>query len=120
MSARLINLAALLFLAVAFPAAAQGTFSRSLEELGLSKGDYRLLREAAATLYEAEALEVGNTTTWSNRDTGSRGTVEVTAFDGRCVSLTHVFQSGTSRSAHKHDSRRCKAADGRWLLSAPK
>jgi surface antigen len=96
---------------------AQG-FLPLVRDLGLNNDDYRIATAEAATLYESGPIEVGADSIWQNPDTGSHGKVEVIAFDGRCVTLEHVFRSGRTANTNRVTARRCKGEDGVWRLAA--
>jgi surface antigen len=101
---------------IAAPAA--GQIARSLEAQGMSREDTRLLLDAAASLYEGGDPQVGDVADWANPETGSEGTVTVTAFDGRCVTLGHSIRPGGGAAPVEETARRCRAEDGRWLIPA--
>ncbi|MEO1776749.1 MAG: hypothetical protein AAFS07_17555 [Pseudomonadota bacterium] len=107
---------ALLTLAVAAPAQGQG-LGGVLEQTGLEKEDRALMTAAAASLYTAEAPAIGDETIWKNQATGAHGTVEITAFDGSCVGLRHLFMARGRTEADRFDSRRCKDESGDWKLA---
>lgn len=117
---RSVVLAVLLCFAIATGrVSAQGSISNMLDDLGLSKEDYRLLRSAAESLYTSDEPFVGMSTSWKNSKSGSYGTVELTKVEDRCVSIKHLFHIGSRNAEAQHLSRRCRSSDGRWLL-APK
>lgn len=75
------------------------------------------MQGAAAELYTAEDPQVGSETIWQNPDSGAYGTVELTAFDGRCAELRHLF-AARGRTPSVFVSRRCKNDQGEWKLSS--
>lgn len=105
-----------LVLITAMPAAAQ--LSRTLEGQGLNRSDQRMALEAAATLWADDNPEVGESATWSNTETSTQGRVDVTAFDGRCVTVQHGILPGNGAAPYQVEDRRCRAEDGRWLIAA--
>lgn len=101
---------------LALPAAAQ--IARSIEAQGMSRADTRLLLDAAASLYASGDPQIGDSADWANPETGASGTVEVTAYDGRCVTLLHEILPGNDAAPIETTGRRCRADDGRWLIPA--
>jgi surface antigen len=101
---------------LASPAAAQ--IARSIEAQGVSREDTRLLLDAAASLYESGEPQVGDRADWANAETGASGTAEVTAYDGRCVTIMHEILPGNDAAPIEATGRRCRAEDGRWLIPA--
>lgn len=101
---------------LALPAAAQ--IARSIEAQGVSREDTRLLLDTAATLWESGNPEVGDSADWANPETGASGTVEVTEYDGRCVTVLHEIMPGNDAAPIEETGRRCRAEDGRWLIPA--
>jgi surface antigen len=113
------SLAALMFLgavAAASPGFGIGLLN-TVQGLGLTNDDFRIASAEAAKLYEAEPVEVGADSIWQNPETGAYGKVEVLAYDGRCVTIEHVFRSGQTKQAHRVEGRRCKGADGVWRIA---
>ena len=105
-------------LAVAAASASHGaSFLRTVDQLGLTNEDVRIAGAEAGKLYEAGTVEVGAESVWQNPDTGAHGKVEITAFDGRCVGIEHVFRSGRTKQVHRVNARRCKGEDGVWRLA---
>jgi hypothetical protein len=96
--------------------AAQG-IGGLVKDTGLVDADFAMMEEAAATLYRDQPGEVGSTATWQNPDTGAKGTVELTSFDGRCVGLRHLFKPSAQAKTDGFSSRRCRNAAGDWVLS---
>ena len=97
---------------------ASGQIARSIEAQGVSRADTRLLLDTAATLWESGNPQVGDNAAWSNPETGATGTVEVTAYDGRCVTILHEILPGNDAAPIEATGRRCRAEDGRWLIPA--
>ncbi|MEM9043277.1 MAG: hypothetical protein AAGC81_01175 [Pseudomonadota bacterium] len=89
----------------------------ALRKAGITNDDYKLMTDAAASLYEAETVEAGAETLWSNPESGAFGTVEIAAFDGTCVVMTHLVRVKKTDKNSRINSRRCKADDGRWLIT---
>jgi hypothetical protein len=115
-----LSLAVLMLLGVTAAAGgahAQGMLN-TVRNLGLTNEDFRIASAEAATLYESGTPEVGADTIWQNPETGSFGKVEIVAFDGRCVTIEHVFRSGRTTRTHRVTGRRCRGQDGVWRLSA--
>jgi hypothetical protein len=113
------ELAALAFLGVITGASASpaASFLDVVDQLGLTNDDVRIASAEAAKLYEAGTVEIGAESVWQNSETGSHGKVEITAFDGRCVGIEHLFRSGRTEQVHRVEARRCKGEDGVWRLA---
>lgn len=114
------TLAALTLLGLAATATgghAQGILN-TVRTLGLTNDDYRAATAEAAKLYEADPIEVGADSIWQNPETGAYGKVEILAYDGRCVTIEHVFRSGRTTQAHRVTGRRCRGEDGVWRIAA--
>lgn len=94
-------------------AAAQG-LGGLLRDTGLKTEDYDMMRAAAAELYTAESPAIGDETIWKNTETGSFGTVEITALDDTCANVRHLARAGNSRTTVPFEARWCKGADGTW------
>ncbi len=112
------SLAALALLGVAATATganAQG-FLTIVKGLGLTNDDYRIATDEAATLYQSGDIEVGADSIWQNPESGAYGKVEIVAYDGRCVTIEHVFRSGINKQIRKVDGKRCRGEDGVWRI----
>ena len=88
-----------------------------IDDLGITGDDYRTMQEEARQLYTAESPQAGDERDWTNPETGTRGTVELTAFDGTCATIAHSIKSGETHEVHRFTMRRCRNPDGRWLVS---
>jgi hypothetical protein len=95
---------------------AQG-FLNIVRDLGLNNEDFRIATAETAKLYEGTEIKVGADTIWQNPQTGSYGKAEIIAYDGRCVTIEHVFRSGRTTNTNRVTARRCKGADGVWRLA---
>ena len=113
------ELAALAFFGVVTGAGTghSASFLDVVDQLGLTNEDVQIASAEAAKLYEAGTVEVGAESVWQNPETKSHGKVEITAFDGRCVGIEHLFRSGRTKQVHKAEARRCKGDDGVWRLA---
>ena len=101
---------------LALPAKAE-SIAIALRNAGITNDDYKLMTDAAASLYEAEAVTAGAETLWSNPETGAFGTVEIADFDGTCVTMVHLVRIAKTDTNSQLNTRRCKADDGRWLIT---
>ena len=97
----------------------QGSIGDSLNDIGLTRDDYQLLAQEAASLYMAASPQVGDKGEWANQETKSHGTVTISEVEENCVSLAHLFRVGSTKKVYEFSSRRCRNEDGEWLL-APK
>ena len=115
------SLAALMLLGIATATSGVGTGIGTLStvrSLGLTNEDFRIASAEAAKLYESGNIEVGADSIWQNPETGSYGKVEITAYDGRCVMIEHVFRSGRTTQINRVKVRRCRGEDGVWRIAA--
>ncbi len=116
MKARIsLVLAAASILAVA--AVQAKPLSRIIAEMGLSPQDFEVLSEASNSLLSSGAPTVGQERAWTNDATGSKGTVRISAVQGDCVSLLHSVEPGGDEPSRQARTRRCKDANGNWLLA---
>jgi hypothetical protein len=113
-----IGVAIFALTAVAASPGLSASFLNTVNQLGLTNDDVRIAGDEAAKLYEAGTIEVGADSIWQNLDSGAYGKVEILAFDGRCVTIEHVFRSGKTKQAHRVNARRCKGEDGVWRIAA--
>ncbi|NRB19506.1 MAG: hypothetical protein HRU33_18590 [Rhodobacteraceae bacterium] len=90
--------------------------SRILAETGLSSEDFDMMGQYAAWLYERGAPRVGAVAQWSNDSSGASGKVTLDAISGNCVSLRHAAMAAGKDKPVLIHTRRCKNADGIWLL----
>lgn len=91
---------------------------KTIDDVGLTNEDFEMLKSQTATLYENGEPVEGSATAWSNAASESHGTVELTKYDGRCVTLSHLLRVGATKEVHRYVAKRCRADDGRWLIAA--
>ena len=102
---------------VAFGATAEAkSLSRILSETGLSSEDFDMMGQYAAWLYDRSAPRAGSKAQWANDSSGAAGTVTLDAVSGNCVSLRHEATAGGRKKPVLIHTRRCKNADGIWVL----
>lgn len=89
---------------------------RILAETGLSSEDFDLMGQYAAGLYERGSPKIGASRKWTNVESGASGTVTLGAVTGNCVSLRHEATAGGKDKPVLIHTRRCKNADGIWVL----
>ncbi len=111
-----------LFCAVAMVVAASSVsaqpLSRMMANSGLSPEDFDVMGNYAATLYERGSPQAGSSAKWVNSDTGASGTVTLEAIADNCVVLLHETQSAKANAQPLEiRTRRCKNADGVWILT---
>ena len=92
------------------------SLSRILAETGLSSEDFDMMGQYAAKLYEHGAPRAGSKAQWSNDNSGAVGTVTLDVVRGNCVSLRHEATAGGKDKPVLIHTRRCKNADGIWVL----
>lgn len=88
-----------------------------LSDIGLSPEDLALLSDAARKLYDRPEPLLGEEKSWTNWDTNSSGTVQLREMQDNCVTLRHLVNPrGAARSLDIR-IRRCRNAEGEWVLS---
>ena len=97
------------------PVAAK-SLSRIVASAGLTPQDFEMLRDTARQLYDTATPQQGRTLSWTNPDSGSRGTVRLTEVKQNCVSLRHLVYPKGQDQAREILSQRCKDAEGQWIL----
>lgn len=93
------------------------SLSRMVAETGLSPEDFNILTETARPLYETASPRAGATASWDNPDSGNRGVVRLDSLSGGCAVLTHQVYAKGATEPRAIRSRRCKSAEGKWLLA---
>ncbi|KIC41230.1 hypothetical protein RA27_11410 [Ruegeria sp. ANG-R] len=91
--------------------------SRIIAEMGLSPADFEVLSATSNALLSTGSPAVGQERAWLNQDTGSKGTIRVQSIQGNCVILQHVVQPAGAEQARDIRTRRCRTADGNWILT---
>ena len=92
------------------------SLGRILAETGLSSEDFDLMGQYAAGLYKRGSPKTGASSNWANAESGASGTVTLEAVKGNCVSLRHEATAGGRDKPVLIHTRRCKNADGIWVL----
>lgn len=110
---------ALVFLSVAgFVGTAHSqSISRIIADLGLSPADFEILSATSNSLLSGGVPSVGQERSWVNDATGSKGTVRVNGVQGNCVRFQHFIQPEGADQTREIRTRRCKDANGNWLLT---
>ena len=73
------------------------------------------MNAAARSLYETGSPSVGKTANWKNEDTGSFGSVKLTAVRSGCVHITHETNPKGGDKVTRISDRLCKTEDGKWI-----
>lgn len=102
-------------LLVAMPVAAK-PLSRILADMGLTTEDFDLMGSYAETLYRDRTPQPGAKASWSNEHSGAHGSVTVQEFKNSCVVLRHEATAGGKDKPVLITTRRCRNADGVWVL----
>lgn len=110
-------LVCLMFAAMVPSAHAQAGLSDTLFRTGLSQDDIDLMAQTADSLYRNGAPRVGRTQSWSNAETGAKGSVKLVAFRGNCAYLQHFILTTRRPKPQEFRFKTCKTADGNWVLS---
>ncbi len=109
-------LVAALFLGMGGTAQAK-PLSRIIAEMGLSPADFEVLNDTSNALLSSGSPSVGQERAWLNQATGSKGTIRVQSVQDNCVILQHVVQPEGAAQARDIRTRRCRTADGNWILT---
>lgn len=91
--------------------------SRIIAEMGLSPADFEIVSATSNELLAAGTPSVGQQRGWINEDTGSNGNIRVQSVQDNCVVLQHVIQPDGTGNTREIRTRRCRTADGNWLLA---
>lgn len=91
--------------------------SRIIAEMGLTPQDFEIVSATSNAILTGGTPSVGQERAWTNDATGSTGTVRVGAVQGDCVTLQHSVQPGGAEQSRQVSTRRCKDANGNWLLA---
>lgn len=93
--------------------------SRILSDSDLTPDDIKLATNAAESLYTKEGVAPGEKVKWSSAKSGAFGVVVVLQVDlsENCVTFRHLIEAG-SETRSRLDLRRCRNADGEWVLNA--
>ena len=113
---RLLSVLVVLLLFGAPPLQAN-SLTKSLRNSGLSPEDIEIMTGQAASLYTSRSLRIGDKAEWKNDDSGTIGSVEILAIEGNCVKLGHVFTTSKRNKPQRMKLRRCKDADGNWIMN---
>ena len=92
------------------------SISRILAETGLTSEDFDLMGQYAASLYDRGTPQKGKTATWSNAESGASGQVLLQEVKNNCVRLRHEATPGGKAKPVLIYTRRCKNAEGIWVL----
>jgi len=109
-------LSACVFLVAISGAADAKSLARILAETGLSSEDFDLMGQYASGLYKRGSPRTGASVKWTNGDSGASGTVTLQEVKGNCVLLRHEAMAGGKDKPVLIHTRRCKNADGVWVL----
>lgn len=89
----------------------------------LDESDTALLKTAAEQLYLTDGVEVGTVEEWTNRKTGSHGTVKLIRkheYKGLpCRRLQHDIELKRAKDPYRFTVDRCRTADGEWKIVDP-
>lgn len=88
--------------------------------LDLTPEDWELMEAAAAELYLTEEAPVGTVETWSNDQSGNRGSIELIRtgqYQGMpCRRLQHDIRVKDVADPYRFTVDRCKTAEGAWKI----
>ncbi len=117
MKARITTVLVALALLAAAPMAQAKSISRIIAEMGLSPADFEVLNATSNALLKSGTPNVGKERSWVNEDTGSKGTVRVRDVRDNCVHLQNFVQPAGEDTAREIRTRRCRDANGNWILT---
>jgi len=83
---------------------------------GISPDDFAMMETEARQLYQPVQV-VGTKRDWANTGTGAEGSVTLRQVSGGCVELYHLWRGKGAPRDIAYRVWRCRAPDGRWLLS---
>lgn len=90
--------------------------SRIIAETGLSPEDFSMMSEASSQLVVNGQPVVGRRVSWSNPDSGSKGSVRLQAMRGECGYVQHITYPGGGDRPFEIRARLCRDANGDWIL----
>ncbi len=93
------------------------SLSRIIADMGLSPADFEVLNATSNAMLSAGTPTVGQERAWINDDTGSKGTIRVQGVQDNCVMLQHFVQPEGTGETREIRTRRCKTAEGNWILT---
>ncbi|WP_237218032.1 hypothetical protein [Ruegeria lacuscaerulensis] len=91
--------------------------SRIIAEMGLSPDDFKVVNATADAMLESGRPQVGAEQSWSNPESGSKGTIRVQGVRDNCVQLQHFIQPDGTDQTREVGTQRCRSADGKWILT---
>ena len=93
------------------------TMVETLRRTGLSQQDIDVMSKTAAGLYQTGTPRVGRTESWSNAETGAKGSVKLVAFRNNCAYLQHFIITTRRPTAQEFRFTQCRDAAGNWVLT---
>lgn len=117
-----ICVSAALIIGLAGPSMAglgQTGLNRILSDSDLTPDDIKLATNAAESLYTKIGVAPGEKVKWSSTKSSAFGVVLVLQVDlsENCVTFRHLIEAA-SKKRSRLDIRRCRNADGDWILVA--
>jgi len=91
-----------------------------LGESDLTPDDIKLAKNAAESLYTKKGVAPGEKVKWSSAKSGAFGIIIVLQVDlsENCVTFRHLIEAA-SKKRSRLNVRRCRNADGDWVLNVP-
>lgn len=117
MFARIFAILTVLILSGLGGAVSAKPLSRIIAEMGLSPADFQVVDATASALLSGGTPSVGQEKSWSNEETGAKGTIRVQDVRGNCVNLQHFILSAGADASREIRTRRCRDAGGQWILT---
>lgn len=91
--------------------------SRIIAEMGLTPEDFEVVNATADQMLASGSISAGEESSWVNEATGSKGTIRVRDIRDNCVHLQHFILPEGSDQSREVRTRRCRDADGNWILT---
>ncbi|MEM1004644.1 MAG: hypothetical protein AAGB28_00025 [Pseudomonadota bacterium] len=117
MKARISLLLAGICIAGSVGMASAKPLSRIIAEMGLSPADFEVVSATSQELLASGTPSAGQERSWSNSETGSKGTIRINDVEGNCVRLQHFIQPAGAEQSREIRTRQCKDSNGNWLMA---
>lgn len=91
--------------------------SRIIAEMGLSPADFNVVNATTNAMLADGMPQVGTERSWSNEETGSKGTIRVRDVRDNCVHFQYFIKPAGADQAREIRTRNCRDASGNWFLT---
>jgi len=93
------------------------SLSRIIADMGLTPEDFQIVNATSDAMLAGKTPRVGDESSWVNEESGSKGTVRVRDVRDNCVHLQHFIQPEGADQTREIRTRRCRDANGNWVLT---